>query len=109
MKTTNMVIKRVIVDYQKLNDEILELLVEKFPEGYEESDIVAFRNAKYEYIEAVEVRSEDTMYLVKVSKRLADTMENFDSDGDNNEGDNEQESLDLELDDELEKDFDENL
>lgn len=74
--------RRVIVDYKKLNQEILDLLVEKFPFGYETSDIITFRNAQNEIIEAVEVRTEDTMYLVKVSKRLADTMENYDEDDD---------------------------
>lgn len=74
--------RRVIVDYKKLNQEILDLLVEKFPDGYEASDIISFRNAQNEIIEAVEVRTEDTIYLVKVSKRLADTMENYEEDDD---------------------------
>jgi hypothetical protein len=74
--------KRVIVDFKKLNKEILDLLVEKFPYGYEASDIIIFRNAQNEVIEAVEVKTEDTIYLVKVSKRLADTMENYDEDDD---------------------------
>ena len=69
--------RRVIVDYKKLNQEILDLLVEKYPDGYESSDIIKFRNAQNEVVEAVEVRTEDTIYLVKVSKRLADTMENY--------------------------------
>lgn len=70
--------KRVIVDYAKLTNEILTLLVEKFPEGYDDSDIVRFKNARNENIEAVEVRTEDTIYLVKVSTKLADRIENFD-------------------------------
>lgn len=69
--------KRVIVDYKKLNKDILNLLVEKFPDGYNDRDIVHFRNQHNEAIEAVEVRTEETIYLVKISKRLADTMESF--------------------------------
>jgi antibiotic biosynthesis monooxygenase (ABM) superfamily enzyme len=38
-------------DYAKLTNEILNLLVEKFP-GYDDSNIVRFRNAKNELIEA---------------------------------------------------------
>lgn len=72
--------KRVIVDYAKLTGDILNLLVEKFPDGYESSDIISFRNAKNELIEAVEVRTEDTIYLVKVSTKLANRMEKFDED-----------------------------
>jgi hypothetical protein len=74
--------KRVIVEYKKLNQDILELLVAKFPYGYDDTDIVSFRNASYELIEAVEVKTEDTIYLVKISKRLADTMEKFDINND---------------------------
>ncbi|MQP52300.1 MULTISPECIES: DNA primase [unclassified Flavobacterium] len=72
--------KRVIVDYAKLTNEILTLLVEKFPDGYDDSDIIRFKNAKNETIEAVEVRTEDTIYLVKVSTKLADRIENYDED-----------------------------
>jgi hypothetical protein len=74
--------KRVIVDYAKLTNEILNLLVEKFPDGYDDSDVIRFRNAKNELVEAVEVRTEDTIYLVKISTKLADRIENFDEDDD---------------------------
>jgi hypothetical protein len=72
--------KRVIVDYAKLTNEILNLLVERFPDGYDDSNIIRFRNARNELIEAVEVRTEDTIYLVKVSTKLATRLENFDED-----------------------------
>ncbi|CAM3717080.1 DNA primase [Flavobacterium chungbukense] len=74
--------KRVIVDYAKLTNEILNLLVEKFPDGYDDSDVIRFRNAKNELVEAVEVRTEDTIYLVKISTKLADRIENYDEDDD---------------------------
>lgn len=70
--------KRVIVDYAKLTNSILTLLVEKFPDGYDDSNIIRFRNAQNELIEAVEVRTEDTIYLVKVSTKLASRIEKFD-------------------------------
>lgn len=72
--------RKVIVEYAKLTNEILNLLVDKFPDGYDDEDIIRFRNAKNELIEAVEVRTEDTMYLVKVSTKLADRIENYDED-----------------------------
>jgi DNA-directed RNA polymerase subunit delta len=71
---------RKIIDYQKLNEDILNLLVEKYPDGYADKDIIAFRNAQNEYIEAVEVRTEDTSYLVKVGKRLVQAMEEHEED-----------------------------
>ncbi len=74
--------KRVIVDYSKLTNEILNLLVEKFPDGYDESNIIRFKNHKDETIEAVEVRTEDTIYLVKISTKLSDRLINFEEDDD---------------------------
>jgi len=74
--------RRIIVDYAKLTNEILNLLVEKFPDGYEDSDIIRFRNAQNELVEAVEVRTHDTIYLVKVSKKLATRIENFEDEDD---------------------------
>ena len=72
--------KRVIVDYAKLTHEILNLLVDRFPDGYDDSNIIRFRNAQNELVEAVEVRTDDTIYLVKVSTKLADRIENYDED-----------------------------
>ena len=73
-------LKRVIVDFRKLTPEILALLVEKYPDGYDDDHIISFRNANNEIVDAVEVTTSDTKYLVKVSTKLAVTMENYDED-----------------------------
>ncbi|MEH6656464.1 hypothetical protein [Leeuwenhoekiella marinoflava] len=72
--------RRVIVDFKKLTPEILALLVDKYPYGYDDDQIISFKNAKNELIECVEVRTADTIYLVKVSKKLETSMENYDVD-----------------------------
>ncbi|MCR9182766.1 MAG: hypothetical protein NXH73_07555 [Flavobacteriaceae bacterium] len=72
--------KRVIVDYKKLTPEILSLLVEKYPFGYDDEDIITFKNLKGELVEAVEVKKGDDIYLVKVSSKLVNSMANFDED-----------------------------
>ena len=84
---------RKIVDYQKLNEDILNLLVDKFPDGYADKDIIAFRNAQNEYIEAVEVRTEDTVYLVKIGKRLVQAMEQHEEVEEEEEEEVEEEDL----------------
>lgn len=80
MKNKNDNLKRVIVDFKKLTPEILALLVEKYPDGYDDDHIISFRNQHNEIIEAVEVTTSDTKYLVKVSTKLEVTMENYDED-----------------------------
>lgn len=73
-------LKRVIVDFKKLTPEVLKLLVEEYPDGYDDRDIISFKNAHGDKIEAVEVLTEDTKYLVKISAKLEVTMANYDED-----------------------------
>jgi hypothetical protein len=80
MKHKDANLKRVIVDFKKLTPEILALLVERYPDGYDDDNIITFKNANNETVEAVEVTTEDTKYLVKVSTKLELTMENYDED-----------------------------
>ncbi len=82
-------LKRVIVDYKKLTSEVLKLLVDKYPDGYGDDDVINFKNLKGEYIEAVEVSTEDTKYLVKISSKLERTMADFDEDDDDDDFDSE--------------------
>ena len=69
--------RRVIVDHKKLTPEIFNLLTEKYPDGYGDRDIIIFDNHKNETIEAVEVKTNNTIYLVKISSKLHYTMTNF--------------------------------
>lgn len=96
-------LKRVIVDFRKLTPEILALLVEKYPDGYDDDHIISFRNANNEIVDAVEVTTSDTKYLVKVSTKLAVTMENYDEDDyEDFESDDPEAVQDPELDDDQE-------
>lgn len=54
------------------------LLIETYPDGYGDDDIIVFKNTKGETVEAVELRTADTIYLVKISKSLSDFISSFD-------------------------------
>ncbi len=100
--------KRIIVDYSKLTNEILNLLVDKFPDGYDDSNIIRFRNHKDEAIEAVEVKTEDTIYLVKISTKLSERMFNYDEEDEIDEvPEIDAKVLDLDDDDEVDENEDE--
>ncbi|MFD0862160.1 hypothetical protein ACFQ1M_08060 [Sungkyunkwania multivorans] len=71
---------RKIVDHRKLTPEILQLLMEKYPDGYGDNDIITFEDHHNHVIEAVEVKTDDTVYLVKIHSKLHYTMTNFDQD-----------------------------
>jgi len=71
--------RRIIVDYKKVTPEILKLLTEKFPDGYDDDDIITFDDHHNQTIDAVEVKTDDAIYLVKVSSRLHYSIANFDN------------------------------
>lgn len=66
--------KRLIVDSKKLTEEILDLLVLKYPYGYDDDDVIEFTLASGEIVEAIEVRSEETVYLVKIGSKLTQAI-----------------------------------
>jgi len=69
---------RKLVDYKKLDHALAALLIETYPDGYGDDDIIIFKNAHGETIEAVELKTSDIIYLVKISKSLANFISNFD-------------------------------
>lgn len=79
-KSNNPNLNRVIVDFKKLTPEILALVVEKYPDGYDDVDVIRFRNVKDELVQAIEVLTEDTKYLIKISAKLERVMEDYDED-----------------------------
>lgn len=68
---------RKLVDYNKLDHELATKLIETYPYGYGDEDIITFKNVSGEIIETVELRTKDTVYLVKISKSLANFISNF--------------------------------
>lgn len=71
--------RRIIVDYKKVTPEILKLLTEKFPDGYDDDDIITFDDHHNQTIDAVEVKTDEAIYLVKVNCRLHYSIANFDN------------------------------
>ncbi|MFC4096864.1 hypothetical protein [Euzebyella saccharophila] len=69
---------RKLIDYKKLDHTLAALLIESYPDGYGDDDIIVFKNLKGETVEAVELRTTDTIYLVKISKSLSEFIANFD-------------------------------
>lgn len=69
--------KRILIDYKKLDHALAARLINTYPDGYGDEDIIAFKNHKGEYIEAVELRTEETLYLVKISQSLSHFIANF--------------------------------
>ncbi|MBD0849407.1 hypothetical protein [Maribacter arenosus] len=68
---------RKLIDYKKLDHDLAARLIETYPDGYGDEDLITFKNVQGEIIETVELKTDDTIYLVKISKCLANFISNF--------------------------------
>ncbi|WP_431123572.1 hypothetical protein [Flagellimonas flava] len=69
--------KRVLIDYKKLDRKVAAVLIDSYPYGYGDEDIITLKKPNGDIIETVEVKTEDTIYLVKISKSLSNFISNF--------------------------------
>jgi hypothetical protein len=79
----------VIKDYKSMTPDLMALLVEAYPDGFE-YDTEYFTNAKGERVEAVPLETEDTKYLIKVSTTLVQKFEAYEDEEDNDDSDSEE-------------------
>lgn len=70
--------KRVLIDYKKLDRDVAAHLIDLYPHGYGDEDIIVLKKPNGDIIEAVEVKTADTLFLVKISKSLSNFIANFD-------------------------------
>jgi hypothetical protein len=68
---------RKLIDFKKLDVSLIQQLAETYPNGYGDDDIITFRNAQGEIIEAVELQTDTTLYLIKLSKHLSHFIANL--------------------------------
>lgn len=73
--------KRVIKDYKSIEQEHIDLINEHFPNGFENDDLVSFTTPKGQFIKALEIRTEDTIYLFKIDKNMQVDDENQENEG----------------------------
>nr|WP_297788045.1 hypothetical protein [uncultured Allomuricauda sp.] len=69
--------KRILIDYKKLDHNVAATLIDSYPDGYGDDDIITIKKPNGEVIEAVEVKTSDTIYMVKISKSLSNFIANF--------------------------------
>jgi DNA-directed RNA polymerase subunit delta len=75
-------LRRVIKDYNTLSQEHIDLINEHFPHGFENDNLVSFVTPKGQFIKALEVRTDDTIYLFKIDKNMkVDDEENQENEG----------------------------
>jgi hypothetical protein len=73
--------KRVIKDYNNITDEHAALIQAAYPNGFENEHLVSFTTPKGAFIKALEIRTEDTIYLFKIDKNMKVQEEEGHDDG----------------------------
>ena len=61
---------KVIKDYEKLSDELLERLKEEYPNGYS-NYIIQFPNKAGKMVRAIELETEDTLYMIRLPESVS--------------------------------------
>ncbi|MEJ2162675.1 MAG: hypothetical protein P8X60_04970 [Robiginitalea sp.] len=78
--------KRIIIDHRKLTPGLAARLLECYPEGYGDEDLIAFKNSRGEWVEAVQLQTEEALYLIKINKKLSDLLASLDLEDPTEEG-----------------------
>jgi len=72
--------KRIIKDYTNVTDDQLRLITKTYPDGIDGDHLISFTGPKGEYIKAIEVRTEDTIYLFKISGQMLAKIDSITND-----------------------------
>jgi hypothetical protein len=91
--------KRIITSFEKLDDKQIELFKTQYPDGYSSNDIISFKNLKGIEIKTIQIRSNDTIYLVKLNEKLINRIYNDDEELDKELEIDSNESFDEEFED----------
>lgn len=76
--------KRIVIDYEKLPDDIVNRIKLEYPDGFEEN-LVTFTNAQGMYVSALPFDTEKVYYLVRMTEKEARQIikedDDYDSEG----------------------------
>jgi len=91
--------KRVIKNYTNITPMHIELIAKAFPEGFGDDDLQVLSMPNGKYLRALEVKTEDTIYLFRIDDEMIEVLEdatddNFEVAVDSSSGDTESEGKD---------------
>lgn len=82
--------KRVIKNYTNVEPRHIALIAAAYPEGFGDDDLQVLSMPTGKYLRALEVRTEDTIYLFRIDEEMLEVLEeatddNFEMDVDTEE------------------------
>ena len=69
--------KRIFKDYRNISDKHMILIREKFPRGFSDSDLTVIKTTNGNYMDVLEIASEDSLYVFRVNHDLLSMIEDF--------------------------------
>lgn len=72
---------RVIIDYEKLSDELVEQIKLVYPSGFSQH-LISFTNSKGESVSALRFETFEKIYLIRMTRQMAHQIIEEDSDYD---------------------------
>jgi hypothetical protein len=72
--------KRVIKDYKTIGEDLIQELIKSFPDGIFEDDLISITKPNGDKVNVVELRTEDTIYLIKMNSELQARIDSFTGD-----------------------------
>jgi hypothetical protein len=67
--------KRVIKNYTNITPMHIELIAKAFPEGFGDDDLQVLSMPNGKYLRALEVKTEDTIYLFRIDDEMIEVLE----------------------------------
>ena len=67
--------KRIIKDFNSLSDRHFMMIKRQYPQGFGDSDLIALKTAKGDYFDALEVKTKEAIYLVKVNHDMLERID----------------------------------
>ena len=70
---------RVVKDYEKVDENVIEQIKLKFPYGFEKA-LISFKNQKGEFVSALPFETDDRYYLIRMTRSEAQQIIEDDDD-----------------------------
>lgn len=76
--------KRIVIDYEKLPEDVINRIKLEYPEGFEEN-LITFTNAKGLFVSALPFETDEIYYLIRMTEKEAQQIiredDDYDDDG----------------------------
>ena len=69
--------KRIFKDYRSITDQHMLLIKQQYPRGFADSDLVSLKRSDGSHFDALEVTTDDAVYIVRVNHDLLEMIDGF--------------------------------